>query len=482
MATYFSSLRFKLIILVFLSVLPICCLVSYKSIQDSWDDLEDSKAQAIRLAYLSASSVSQVIDQAHLRSAIDVELPQESVIFICDDQGIELARNPKNETYAGHKCPWWAEKQEGKFIEKTGIDGIDRLYTYIQVRNNSKLFIGVGLSKRVVISESRRVLYLSLIWLAISVACTAIIAWYFAEKIVVEDIKVLLDNTQLIASGNWKIKTQHTCKSWEFRQLALSFNEMAQNLKQSISLLEANEDNLENIVANRTKELQQANEELLNSNEELQKFAYIASHDLKAPLRAVSNLSGWIVEDVKEGKDVTKYVEKMLGRIKRMEDLINGLLEYSRIGRVHVESELIDANDIIRKLKEDYPETAHQVIVETPLPVINFNRVRIGQVFANLIGNAFKHHHDMTHALINISCKEVGEDYVFCVEDNGPGIEGRFHEKIFEMFQTLKPRDELESTGIGLAIVKKIIEDYNGCIWLESFIGEGSKFYFSIRK
>ena len=165
-----------------------------------------------------------------------------------------------------------------------------------------------------------------------------------------------------------------------------------------------------------------------------------------------------------------------------MEALINGLLEYSRVGRMHTETELIDINEIIKKLQEDYPETAQKIIIESKLPVINFNTVRIGQVFSNLIGNAFKHHHDVQNAIVKVSCKEVGDDWVFCIEDNGPGIDAQYWDKIFEIFQTLKPRDEVESTGIGLAIVKKIIEDYDGRIWIESYINKGSKFYFSIRK
>ena len=241
-------------------------------------------------------------------------------------------------------------------------------------------------------------------------------------------------------------------------------------------------DNLEEVVKERTIELQQTVDELTRSNEELSKFAYVASHDLKAPLRAVTNLITWISEDVNEGKDVTKYVITLNSRIKRMEDLINGLLEYSRVGRMHTETELIDINEVIARIKEEYPETAQQIIIENNLPIINFNKVRLDQIFLNLIGNAFKHHHDKPNAIVKVSYKEVGDDYVFCVEDNGPGIEAKYWDKIFEIFQTLKPRDELESTGIGLAIVKKIIEDYHGCIWLESYVGEGSKFHFSIRK
>ena len=241
-------------------------------------------------------------------------------------------------------------------------------------------------------------------------------------------------------------------------------------------------DNLENVVKKRTTELQETVDELTRSNEELGKFAYVASHDLKAPLRAVTNLVSWISEDVKEGKDVAKYVATLNGRVKRMEALINGLLEYSRVGRMHTETELIDINEIIKKLQEDYPETAQKIIIESKLPVINFNTVRIGQVFSNLIGNAFKHHHDVQNAIVKVSCKEVGDDWVFCIEDNGPGIDAQYWDKIFEIFQTLKPRDEVESTGIGLAIVKKIIEDCDGRIWIESYIDEGSKFYFSIHK
>jgi len=225
--------------------------------------------------------------------------------------------------------------------------------------------------------------------------------------------------------------------------------------------------------------LRETERDLLKSNEELSQFAYVASHDLKAPLRAVANLSTWIAEDIQEGKDVSKSVTLIKNRIIRMENLINGLLEYSRIGRMHTEVELIDLQKLMKELEETH---SVKITIPKPLPVIEYNSLRIGQVFSNLVGNSIKHHHDINNIQISVLCEEKSHEYILSVVDNGPGIAPQYHQKIFEIFQTLRPKDEVESTGIGLSLVKKIIEDNDGKIWVESQEGFGSKFSFTIPK
>ena len=219
---------------------------------------------------------------------------------------------------------------------------------------------------------------------------------------------------------------------------------------------------------------------LEKANKELDKFAYVVSHDLKAPLRAISNLSSWIEEDIGDRftEDSSQHFTMLKGRIVRMESLINGILEYSRADRVKSPNVMVDVKALINEIFELIVQNSN-VTIELPenLPVINTERMKLQQVFLNLISNSIKYN-DKENAIIKIACVEEDEAYTFSVEDNGPGIEERYHEKVFIIFQTLQARDTFESTGVGLAIVKKIIDETGGEIWIESELEIYTRFLF----
>ncbi|MBC7383756.1 MAG: PAS domain S-box protein [Bacteroidia bacterium] len=222
-------------------------------------------------------------------------------------------------------------------------------------------------------------------------------------------------------------------------------------------------------------------QELEKKNKELDQFAYIVSHDLKAPLRGINNLSMWIEEDM-EGKmeaDTKTNLDLMRKRVKRMEGLIDGILQYSRAGRIKHESSVFKLKTALDELVESLsaPEKLKIIIPET-LPVMTAEKIAIEQIFSNYISNGIKYNNN-PEPTIEISFKQVKDFYEFCVADNGPGIQKEFHEKVFVIFQTLQARDTFESTGVGLAIVKKIVEDKGGRVWIESEMGKGTKFFFS---
>jgi len=218
-------------------------------------------------------------------------------------------------------------------------------------------------------------------------------------------------------------------------------------------------------------------------NSELDQFAYVASHDLKAPLRAIANLSEWIEEDLTEQFDLPEenlhQLALLRGRVHRMEALINGLLEYSRVGRQTPPVEPVDVYPLIQDIVDSLAlPPGFQVEVMTEMPLLHTHQTSIQQVFLNLINNAVKHHH-REEGHVWIRCSDRGNQYEFSVTDDGPGIDPQYHEKVFTIFQTLKSRDEMESTGIGLAVVRKIVETEGGSITLKSTPGQGAIFQFT---
>jgi PAS domain S-box-containing protein len=221
--------------------------------------------------------------------------------------------------------------------------------------------------------------------------------------------------------------------------------------------------------------------DLEKKNSELDQFAYIVSHDLKAPLRAINNLSEWIEEDIGDNMsdDVKNHMALLRGRVKRMELLINGILDYSRAGRIRTREENIDSRHLVGDIVDTLAiPKRFRISFLGDFPVFKAERLAFEQVITNYISNAVKYNNN-PDPVITIGCTESDVDYTFCVSDNGQGIDKEFHDKVFVIFQTLQSRDKVESTGVGLAIVKKIVEDKGGRVWVESSLGHGASFYFS---
>lgn len=222
-------------------------------------------------------------------------------------------------------------------------------------------------------------------------------------------------------------------------------------------------------------------EDLNISNEELSKFAFVASHDLKSPLRAIDNLSRWIEEDLAEHLDEKNKdrMNKLRGRISRMEHLLDDLLEYSKAGRNLENIESIKAPHLIHDIST-LLHTPHGISItaDKSLKNITIPRMPLEQIFRNLISNAIKHHHKEEGEII-ISAKEQNDFYEFSVSDDGPGIPEKYHNRIFEMFQTLQSRDVVEGSGMGLALVKKLANQFGGRVWVNSQEGDGATFFFS---
>jgi PAS domain S-box-containing protein len=234
----------------------------------------------------------------------------------------------------------------------------------------------------------------------------------------------------------------------------------------------------ENLEAERAKYMA----ELQRSNSDLDQFAYIASHDLKAPLRAIQNLASWITKDAGALLPETsaRHLGLLLARTQRMEKLLDDLLIYSRAGRMLGELDIVDIGALIEEVVELLsPGPGFIVEIMGTMPVVSTYRAPLRQLFTNLIDNAVKHH-DRDVGAIYITCVRAGDTIDCCVQDDGPGIPEEHHERVFGMFQTLRPRDEVEGSGMGLAFVKRLVESQGGKIEIvRSERKRGTRFHFS---
>ena len=220
--------------------------------------------------------------------------------------------------------------------------------------------------------------------------------------------------------------------------------------------------------------------ELERSNKELDTFAYVASHDLKSPLRGISQLSTWIQEDMQDRltPEVENHLRLMRSRITRMERLLDDLLAYSRVGRAESSMRMVDSGALAQEVFVLItPPPGFKLVLHQPLPTLTTLATPFEQVLRNLFANAVKHH-DRDTGVIEFSVRQHQTGYEFSVKDDGPGIAAEFHQRVFKMFQTLRPRDAIEGSGMGLAFVKKIVETYGGAVTLESDGVRGTIFRF----
>jgi len=233
------------------------------------------------------------------------------------------------------------------------------------------------------------------------------------------------------------------------------------------------------------KQLQQRSDELERNIQELEKFAYVASHDLQEPLRTITSYIQLLQKKFKDDLDpeALEFMDFIVGGSRRMKRLINDLLEYSRISKVESGLEVVNFNLVVNEVLQNLQNSikdSNAIIKVDELPVMRSRRIQMVQLFQNLIGNSIKFKSGK-NPVIKISAKKMGEFFLFSVEDNGIGIKKEYSTKIFEIFQRLHSMQHYPGTGIGLAICMKIVQKLGGEIWLESEEEKGSTFYFTLR-
>ena len=303
---------------------------------------------------------------------------------------------------------------------------------------------------------------------------------FYTTKSITRPIQELYNGAELIGRGDLDYRLDIKTGD-EIEELAEGFNRMAGELKGLYT-------NLENKVKERTAQLAEANEALAGKNKELDDFTYIVSHDLKEPLRGVKAFTKLLMEDYSgrlddEGK---KYLKTISDSSTRMGRLIEDLLNLSRIGRIRNIEPGVDFNELLSDVKKNLvyalEEKKVNLTIRPDFPKAACDRIRISEVFSNLVSNAIKYTKKDISPVIEIGWSDKKDLYEFYVKDNGIGIEKQYYDKIFQIFQRLHAKGEYEGTGAGLTIVKKIVENHGGKVRVESEVDVGSTFYFTLPK
>lgn len=339
------------------------------------------------------------------------------------------------------------------YIERTGwglVAKIDKTEAFAPVRRLRNVLLSVAAASSLAV----------------------ILAALYLSRSLSRPIVSLARTAAKIGEGDLSQRAELTSRD-EIGALGQAFNRMADGLIQATV-------GLEQTVRERT-------EELARSNRELDEFAYVISHDLKEPLRAIDAFSGFLSKGYGDrlDDDGNKYLRLVRESAVRMKDLIEDLLQLSRVGRGQRQREAVAVESLLEDVKKDleFAITDKNVDLRTQssLPTITCDPVHIKQVFENLISNAIKYN-DKPEPIVEITCRSDNGVHTFSVRDNGPGIAEKFHGKIFRIFQRLVRREDYEGTGIGLTICKKVVELHGGRIWVESSPERGSTFLFTVPK
>jgi signal transduction histidine kinase len=312
----------------------------------------------------------------------------------------------------------------------------------------------------------------------------------FVARAITDPIKDLAKGTEVIGKGDLSHRVGTEEKD-EVGSLSRAIDKMAEDLqglidkhRQAEEEVRALNRTLEQRVEERTAELAHANESLEHSNLELKQFAYVASHDLQTPLRAVAGFAQFLQMDHqgKLGEKADHQIERIVGGCQRMQTMINDLLTYSRVesrSRPFVSADLNEVFDDAVTILSASIEDSGGEVTRDELPILSGDRSQLGQLLQNLIGNSLKYHGDEPPH-VHLSAESNGGHWTVAVRDNGIGIDAEYHDRIFEIFRRLHTQEKYPGTGIGLAVCRRIVHRHGGRIWLESVQGTGTTFYFTV--
>jgi signal transduction histidine kinase len=439
---------------------------------------------AVIFAALDLNWLNQLVARA--------DLPDHSTLTAIDRTGTVILRYPDAEgTWSGRSVR--DRPGVGKLLSrnKEGTDSVFRLddtkriYAYTPLNRTEGLadsWVLVGIPAEGALAPAYRTLTANLIYLSMVMALAAGAAWYGADIFILRKIRALVGATRRVAGGDLHARTETAYDQGELGELARSFDEMAESLEQRVAERERAEAQLKSLNEELEQRVTKRTGELKRSNEDLEQFAYVASHDLQEPLRMVTSYMQLLRQRYKGQLDnnAEEFIGFALDGAERMQRLIVDLLTYSRVGTKAKPLAPTDLNEVVaralRNLTIAIEESAAKISYPH-LPVVAADGTQLTQLFQNLIGNAIKFRGDGPLE-IQIAAQQERGGWHLRVSDNGIGIAKKDFERIFIIFQRLHTREKYPGTGIGLSICKKIVERHGGRIWVESEEGRGTTFHF----
>lgn len=414
-------------------------------------------------------------------------LGEGAVFTLYDNRGTIIYRYPAVDGLVGQYLPQAPDFRRatvaGTGVESLeGADGTERLYAFTPVGdvNVTGLFASVGVPENdayaAVSSGLRRNLLVLL-----ALGAIALVATYVAtDLLILRPTQRLLDVTKRVSAGDLSARSHLDVKLGELGVLANAIDEMASALEQR----DAQRAQHERQISEANRALEQSVAELKRSNEDLEQFAYVASHDLQEPLRMISSYTQLLSRRYRgqlDG-DADEFISYAVDGAARMQGLITDLLAFSRVGTKQRPLAPVNMEKVYTAVMQDLAfqvQDADAVVTHDSLPSVMGDETQMGQLLQNLIGNAIKFRSGAVPA-VHVSAAFEDGSWHFTVADNGIGIPPEHFERIFVIFQRLHGRTEYSGTGIGLAISKRIVERHGGRIWVESEPGRGSKFHFTL--
>jgi len=427
-------------------------------------------------AAVNLERVNDIFDKSHF--------PAGSALVLLDGTGTILSHTADARRLIGTK------DDPGIFNDMIAMQGNERTtlrfsggsyrimaYRSLQLAGDTTPYLHIRLEvpEEAILSHANRILARNLWLLALAIGLAAVAVLAYANLVILNRTKRLVRSSKLLASGARGVQVGIPYSEGEFGLIAQAFDDMARTLalrEEERATVEAAQKDAANKLA--------------ESNQQLQHFAYIASHDLQEPLRTITSFIQLLARRYqgKLDKDADEFIAFITEGAKRMQSLINDLLDYSRVesqGRPFVAFAAEGAlRAALMNLKKRIGESGAE-ITHDPLPTITGDEIQIARVFQNLFSNAIKFRSD-ERPRIHVACQQTPGEWQFRITDNGIGIDERYFERIFEIFQRLHGRDAYPGTGIGLAVCKKIVERHGGCIGVASEPGKGSCFTFSVNK
>jgi len=430
--------------------------------------------------------VFAALDLAWLnRLGTEAQLPDGTSLTVIDRRGTVIVRYPDQDRWVGKMASETPivktilAQREG-VSDVPGLDGVPRLYGFTSLGGTSGgAYISIGVPKQTAFAAANDGLIRTLAWFGFVASLVLASAWFGADLFVLRQVKTLIQAAQRLASGDLSARSG-LATGGELGELASVFDRMAESLEAQRAT-----------IARDITERQQAedalirqSQELARSNAELEQFASVASHDLQEPLRMVASYTQLLAKRYK-GKldaDAEEFIRYAVDGATRMQRLIQDLLTFSRAGSRRIEPAPTDCEAVLDQalmsLKTAVEETG-ALITRDPLPTIKADALQLVQLFQNIIGNAIRYRTD-DRPRIHTSADLENHEWVFSVHDNGIGIDPKYADRIFEVFERLHSEAEYPGTGIGLAICKKIVDRHEGRIWVESELGKGATFFFTI--